>query len=321
MDLYSLLILFVTVLLCVFLTKLFWKRGVSADGKTFPGPTQLPLIGNAFDVDFRLLHLSLSDMAEKYGDMFSINLLGQQAVVIYDVELEKKAFGSAEYGDNFNDRADSFWGKYVCFDCSDIAFANATKRTMAKRKMLHRSLKFYGDGIEHFERLNEDELLQFLENLKMTKQQDFNMYNIVSKSFSNTLVRLLIGKAPESQDSKTIMEYADIADYFFSGMAFVYEFMPLIRFLPGNVGNLYRRAIASRDYILDRCYFPVRDHADNSTGPYAHGLVKNLIRLRNEMNQSTGAEFITENDVKGVTAEIIEASQGITSNMLKLHSL
>ena len=85
---------------------------------------------------------------------------------------------------------------------------------MAKRKMLHRSLKFYGDGIEHFERLNEDELLQFLENLKMTKQQDFNMYNIVSKSFSNTLVRRLIGKAPESQDSKTIMEYADIADYF-----------------------------------------------------------------------------------------------------------
>ena len=113
MDLYSLLILFVTVLLCVFLTKLFWKRGVSADGKTFPGPTQLPLIGNAFTVDFRLLHLSLSDMAEKYGDMFSINLLGQQAVVINDVELEKKAFGSAEYGDNFNDRADSFWGE-IC---------------------------------------------------------------------------------------------------------------------------------------------------------------------------------------------------------------
>ena len=313
MELFSLLIFFATVCICYLIARLFRARNVSVDGKAFPGPKSLPLIGNCLDVDFRRLHFSVSDMADTYGPIFQINLLGQNAIVINDVELERKAFGSTKYGDIFNDRPDAFWGKYVCFDCSDIVFANANKKTMTKRKMLHRSLEFDGDVIAHFERVNEDELLCFLETLKSTKQCDFDMHDMVMKSLANTLVRLLIGKPPEKQDYEAIMDICDIGSYFFSGTGFIYDFVPLIRYLPGSFGNRYRRVIASRDQIIDRCYFAIRDFADTRTEKEEPGLVKNLIKLQDEINQNAETELITETDMKAIIFDIIGASQGTTS--------
>ena len=69
----------------------------------------LCLIGNALNVDFRRLYPSVSKLAEIYGRIFKIKLYGQNIVVISDVELERKAFGSVKYGDIFNDRPDVFW--------------------------------------------------------------------------------------------------------------------------------------------------------------------------------------------------------------------
>ena len=65
-------------------------------------------IGNAFDVDFRRLYLSVSKLTETYGPIFKIKLYGQNIVVINDVELERKAFGSVKYEDIFNGRPDVF---------------------------------------------------------------------------------------------------------------------------------------------------------------------------------------------------------------------
>ena len=315
MDAISILLLFATVCGCIFIAIVFRTKKNSIDGKTIPGPKPLPLIGNALDVDFRRLHISLSDMVGKYGPIFQINLLGQTAIVINDVELEKKAFGSAKYGDVFNDRPDAFWGKYVCFDCSDIVFADANKKTHTKRKMLHRSLKFYGDGIAHFESLHEDELHHFVETLKLTNQCDFNIHDMVTQSLSNTLIMLLIGKPPENNDYGTIEEICDTGNVFFSGMGFVYDFMPFIRYLPGPVGNLYRRAIVAREQILNRCYFPVRDFNKISTEEEP-GLVNSLIKLQKEINEEAGTEFVTEADIKAIVFEVIGASQATTSTVI-----
>ena len=139
---YRTLILFATVCICILIDRLFRPRIVNFDGMEIPGPKSLPLIGNVFDVDLRGLHLSLSKMSEKYGSFFRIKLLGQNIVIINDAELERKAFGNTRYGDVFNDRPDTFVGQYFCFNYSDITFANANKKTMTKRKLFHRSLKF-----------------------------------------------------------------------------------------------------------------------------------------------------------------------------------
>ena len=137
---------------------------------------------------------------------------------------------------------------------------------MAKRKLFRRSLKFYGDGIPHFNRMNEDELMLVLEKLKLTKQCNFDMHALLSKSLANTLVRLINGTCPAGHDYEAIMDTAEAGGFFISGVVgLIYDFIPIIRFVPGFFRNRYRKAVASRDYLLDKFYFSVTDTVNNTS--------------------------------------------------------
>ena len=303
--------------ICVVFTKIIGKKRDKVSGKSLPGPKSLPIIGNALDVDFHSLHLSLFEMVKKYGHVFQIKLLGQTAVIINDVELVRKAFGSAKYGDNFNDRPDSFFGKYICFDCSDIGFAKTNKKTMIKRKMFHRALKFHGDGVEHFEETANEELGRLLEELQRTDQRDFDMSDILRKSFANTTVTLMTGKPAESDDSEKLWQFINTGNQFLSGMSFVFEFMPIIRLLPGTFGNMFRKVVALRDQFLDKFYFNVKESMKESDEEGDDsGFVSSLIGLQDEVNTHAKTNIMTEDDLKGIIVDILFAATDTTANTL-----
>ena len=93
----------------ILIDRLFRSRNVNIDGIEIPGPKPWPLIGNVLDVNLRGLHLSAFRLAELYGPIFRIKLLGRNIVIINDADLERKAFASTKYGDIFNDRLYSFF--------------------------------------------------------------------------------------------------------------------------------------------------------------------------------------------------------------------
>ena len=89
----------------------------------------------------------------------------------------------------------------------------------------------------------------------------------------------------------------------------------MIRFLPGFFRKRFRKAIVSRDHMLDKFFFSERDVGDdNALGK--QGFVKTLMRLQKEINQNAGTEYITENDMKGIVVDFIAASQETTSSVL-----
>ena len=312
MEVLYILAFFIAVCIGTFTYKLFQSRTVY--GLDVPGPRPWPLIGNMLDVNLRSLHLSVFKMVALYGRIFRIKLLGRNIIIINDVDLVRKAFGDTEYADIFNDRIHSFFGKYVNFD-NDIAFSNGNQLTMTKRKMFHRSLKFYGDGIAHFNRMNEEELMQVLEKLKLTNQCNFDMHSLLTKSMANTLARLLNGTSPNLDDWKAITELADSGAFFISGVGFIYDYIPIIRYFPGFFRNRYLKAIVARDKLLDKFYFPVKDTVDNISGG-AQGFIQNLMKLQNEINEKAGTEYISEDSMKGIVLDMIGASQETTSTVL-----
>ena len=98
-------------------------------------------------------------------------------------------------------------------------------------------------------------------------------------------------------------------------VGFLYDLLPAIRFLPGYFGKRYRRAISTRDHLIERFYFSIRDVVD-TTAEVQTGLVKNLIKLQDEINQKAEENYITENDMKALVAETIAATHHNTSSIL-----
>ena len=170
--------------------------------------------------------------------------------------------------------------------------------------MFHRSLKFYCDGIAHFHKLSENELVDFLEKLKMTHQSDIDMFDAVSNSLANTLAVLLGGTQPTSHDRKSIMIYAEEVGFFVSMVGFLYDL------LPARIGGL---SVSTRDHLLERFYFSIRDVVD-TTAEVQTGLVNNLIKLQDEINQKAEENYI--NDLKALVAETIAATNHNTSSVL-----
>ena len=70
------------------------------------GPYGLPLVANTFQIDPTGLHKSLSKWSETYGGVFTINLVGQNIVVLNSSEAIYEALVLKE--DDFSGRPTSY---------------------------------------------------------------------------------------------------------------------------------------------------------------------------------------------------------------------
>ena len=113
-----------------------------------PGPKGKPFIGVLTELDTKKMHQQFVDWTHKFGRVFSFKVNGTVSVVISDEKLIREAYNSGVYANLFNDRPDTFVGKYVLFNYSDVAFAMYDDATSKLRKAMHKGLHFYGDGIK-----------------------------------------------------------------------------------------------------------------------------------------------------------------------------
>ncbi|XP_019387074.1 PREDICTED: cytochrome P450 2J6-like [Crocodylus porosus] len=63
-----------------------------------PGPLPLPFLGHIFHLDFKQPHLSVKKLAEKYGNIFSLQL-GYETLVVKGLQLAKETL--VHQGENF----------------------------------------------------------------------------------------------------------------------------------------------------------------------------------------------------------------------------
>ena len=108
-------------------------------------------------------------MVHKYGKLFKVNLLGEEAIVLNSGELLKKAFADEGLGDVFNDRPQSVTGKWIVFNSSDILFANVNKPIKILQSMLQRCLKLYERTDVSFDKEAEMELTRLKSVLEESK--------------------------------------------------------------------------------------------------------------------------------------------------------
>ena len=307
--------LLTSLTICVmFIMALVWYNGTRKPSlRPPPGPWPLPFVGNILSINTAKMHLTFYELAQKYGKIFRVSLLGEDIVVINDINMLRKAFLAEEYGEVFADRPLNFFNQYITFN-ADIAFGRSNQVTYTLRNMLQKGLKVFGDDAAKFELQAREELDRLVMELNTLIGKDVDICLSFKKSFANWMSTLVTGQKAKENDSEIIWDLNEsaiaLAD---AGINTLLTRRPVFRFLPGNLGRMYRKCVKDRDRVLRR-FFYLRDDEFHDFIKKAGGLVGLLIEIQNKQNQRARNEIVS--DLRGLILDIFVAGTDTTYSSL-----
>ena len=291
-----------------------WYRQTSPPSfRSPPGPRPLPLVGNMFSFNFRRMHLTFAKLAELYGKIFKVSILGKEIIVINDITMLRKAFQEEGFVDVFSSRPNTFGAKYVLFDC-DIVLETNLQRVFTLRKMLHKGFKVFGEGVARFEYQVNDELDRLVSELKRQTRKDIDICVLLKKSFSNWMSSLITGHKAKNSDAEIIWNFNESLNSLATrGTNLLLTQLPSLRFLPGRLRTLYRNCIKARDRLIHRFYY-IHDDESRILRQEAGGLLAALIQMQEEKNKQAGYEIVS--DLRGLLVDIVFAGLDTTLAVL-----
>ena len=127
-----------------------------------PGPVGVPLLGYLPFLDIYHLGHSFAEIGKRYGDIFSLRVGTELAVVLNSYDAIKKAFSNAK----LCDRPDTFMFNFFSQGNNGLASTSGEKWKV-QRKFTHSTLKKFGFGrpqMEAFVQQEAQELIQVLKN-------------------------------------------------------------------------------------------------------------------------------------------------------------
>ncbi|KAJ8298758.1 hypothetical protein KUTeg_022818 [Tegillarca granosa] len=146
-----------------------------------PGPYGYPIVGSTFSVDATKIHLSLTDLAEKYGDVFEINLFGRTVVVLNSLKAIREAFVNEPNGTIFSDRVKSPLTYEMYHGLADIVFASYSKVWVKRRKLGYKLIKAYGEGMKNIETNISEQVKQTVGDIKDKHGELFDPEDIIDR--------------------------------------------------------------------------------------------------------------------------------------------
>ena len=296
-----------------FVVMVWYRRKTQSSFRSPPGPRPLPLVGNMFSFNFSRMHLTFAQLAEVYGKIFKVSILGQDVIVINDIAMLRKALQGEEFIDVFTGRPYAFVAKYIFFD-SDIALGKDSNSVFTLRKMLHKGFKVFGEGVARFEYQVNDELDRLVAELNTHSRKDIIICPLLKKSFSNWMSSLITGQKAKRSDPEIILGFNESLNNLGTvGTFLLTNLLPSLRLLPGKIRTVYQNSVKARDRLLHRFYYSHEDELYDlrtDTG----GLLAVLIQMQKENNQQAGYEIVS--DIRGLLMDIFFAGLDTTLTAL-----
>ncbi|XP_016404253.1 cytochrome P450, family 2, subfamily V, polypeptide 1 isoform X2 [Sinocyclocheilus rhinocerous] len=133
-----------------------------------PGPTPLPFIGNAFNLDAKQPHIHLTKMSDRYGNIFSLRLGSLNTVVVNTYSMVKKTL--IDHANIFTGRPTNDVLKRI-IKCQGVTFNNGYSWKQRRRFTLS-TLKYFGVGKRSLEVIIMEEYKFLHQTIMETNEVD-----------------------------------------------------------------------------------------------------------------------------------------------------
>ncbi|KAL4230090.1 hypothetical protein ACF0H5_010475 [Mactra antiquata] len=198
----------IIVVLLILLWTIKWIKGAWKvhDGRAIPRHPGLPLIGSALELNDMNSNQKFEEMTARYGEIFSLNMFGQNLVVLSSENMIRKAFCSEQYAKHLNDKPRSFFGTYFRNNCESLAFYSKSTDPLYKRlkKVFMAALHSYGSGLQKIENKVVEELENVREKIDGFKGKEFDFDVVIKRSLTN--IMSLVNKE-SIRHNKGIVDY------------------------------------------------------------------------------------------------------------------
>ena len=169
-----------------------------------PGPVGVPLLGYLPFLNVFNLGQSFSDLSKRFGDIFSLRVGTELAIVLNSYDAVKKAFSKSE----LIDRPDTFMFRFFSQGENGIASASGEK-WQVQRKFTHTQLKKFGFGRPQMESFVQDEVRDLIATLKEKSAGGSNPVEIgfdINVAVVNVIWSIITGER-KSHDDPRIREF------------------------------------------------------------------------------------------------------------------
>ncbi|KAK6180724.1 hypothetical protein SNE40_008722 [Patella caerulea] len=306
----SLLLISAVVLLVAYLT-INWCK----DQQKTPLPPGPPFL-ECLQITWRMLrkndtHLIAEDLRKRYGEIFNIRLFSSNLVFLNSSRIMRKLSVSGQYRNVTNDRPWTFYGHFICYGCRNVSLRNYNEMLMKVRKMVHGTIKLYGDGIKVFDDMvnGEIQILQKeLENSKL--KASFDLCKALKVSLIRVIHIFLTNERPKDSEEcnyicDTVEEFDDVDNEMFNSV--LLNTCPWVRFLPGRGRRLYKAALEGRDK-LNNLY--LNSSIKERLKGHGKGFIGKIL------SEAEYANEMEDEDIKGIVGEMVTAGYLTTKGAL-----
>ncbi|KAI6042932.1 cytochrome P450 [Pisolithus marmoratus] len=193
-----------------------------------PGPRQLPIVGNAFDIDLKEPYVTYTEWGKIYGELVYSRIFGQDIII---VNSEKMARILAETRSTiYSDRPHS--PLYRLFGADHItAFLEYGSEWKTHRKLLHLSLRH--DTVDRYQELHLRGARQLLENIQRDSKGFYGHFDLYTVSVA---LEFTYGQMMDGKNDSIISIATSLAQNMTKGMTAervgLLTALPILKYVP-----------------------------------------------------------------------------------------